>query len=243
MMKTRASNAVVDSVRRSLGRSGPVSLPARPAVPAPRPAGSTETELALLVEEINKLSGQARQMSPANLAERLVELVRAEEIHRAVTWDTVWLRELRLAEVLSACDVEVISPHAEKSVLATCDLGITSVDFALPETGTLGLLSGPDKPRAVSLLPRVHLALMEPAALRADLHQVFAEFSGHAPVGPIGAGAGNRAVDRYLILITGPSRTSDIELTVTLGVHGPRSLYVWIVNPDFSSEGISQDKT
>ena len=76
-----------------------------------------------------------------------------------------------------------------------------------------GMNSSAVQPRAVSLVPRVHLAILRPAALRADLHQVFAEAK-HQP---------------YLIFITGPSRTADIELTVTLGVHGPKTLYVWSI--------------
>jgi L-lactate dehydrogenase complex protein LldG len=65
----------------------------------------------------------------------------------------------------------------------------------------------------VSLLPRVHLAIVRPSALRADLSQAFAEVKN----------------DGYFVLVTGPSRTADIELTVTIGVHGPKSLHVWTV--------------
>ena len=97
--------------------------------------------------------------------------------------------------------------------MAKCDLGITEADFLLPETGTIVLHSSAEKPRAVSLLPRVHLAIVRAEMLRADMHQVFAE-----------------AKDKnYLVFITGPSRTADIELTTTLGVHGPKNLYVWMV--------------
>jgi hypothetical protein len=86
--------------------------------------------------------------------------------------------------------------------MALCDLGITEADNLLPETGTLVLRSSAERPRAVSLLPRIHLAIVRPSMLRADMHEVFAE----AKDSP------------YLVFITGPSRTADIELTVTLGV-------------------------
>ena len=98
--------------------------------------------------------------------------------------------------------------------MAQCDLGVTEADYLLPETGTLVLRSSAEKPRGVSLLPRVHLAVVRPEMLRADMHQVFAEAKD----------------SHYLVFITGPSRTADIELTVTLGVHGPKNLYVWMVN-------------
>jgi L-lactate dehydrogenase complex protein LldG len=113
-----------------------------------------------------------------------------------------------------ALGVELVSPQAGMRAVAECDLGVTGVDAALPETGTLLLRSSPEKPRVVSLLPRIHLAILRPSALRADLHQAFAEVKG----------------DGYVVLVTGPSRTADIELTLTLGVHGPKSLYAWLLD-------------
>ena len=62
-------------------------------------------------------------------------------------------RDLGVEAGLRDLGVAIVSPCAEKRVLAECDLGVTEADFALPETGTLGLLSSPDKPRAVSLAP------------------------------------------------------------------------------------------
>jgi L-lactate dehydrogenase complex protein LldG len=109
--------------------------------------------------------------------------------------------------------VEVVSPYASNREVAECELGITGADFALPETGTLGLRSSIERPRTVSLLPRVHLALIQATCLRADLHQVLDEAK-H---------------DGYFVFITGPSRTADIELTLTVGVHGPKTLIVWVL--------------
>lgn len=207
------SNKVIENVRRALGREAGTPVPPRPATVPARQPGALDDEIDLLIEEIDKLSGAAQRMKEGELAGALEALVQSHELKKAALWDTPWLKALRIEERLRAMGLEIVPPGAEFQALAACDLGVTEVDFALPETGTLGLLSGPDKPRAVSLLPRVYLALMNPSALRADLHQAFAEA---------------RQQD-YLIFITGPSRTADIELTVTLGVHGPRWLNVWIM--------------
>ncbi|OGO66157.1 MAG: hypothetical protein A2Z45_10680 [Chloroflexi bacterium RBG_19FT_COMBO_55_16] len=211
-MAKRAGYSVIENVRRALGRTAGAAVEARPAVLAPRQAGSIEAEVDLLIKEINALSGSAQRVSEDDLNQVLKGLLQTQEVKKATLWQTAGLADLGLEGRLREMGVEIISPHADKYVLAECDLGVTEVDFALPETGTLGLLSSQDKPRAVSLLPRVHLAILRPAALRADLHDVFAEAKDQG----------------YLILITGPSRTADIELTVTLGVHGPQALYVWV---------------
>ena len=143
----------------------------------------------------------------------LAELVKTEEVRRATVWTTPDLAVWGVAETLKAVGVELVSAQADKHLVAACELGVTGVDAALPETGTLLLRSSPERPRVVSLLPRVHLAIFTPAVLRADLHQAFAEAKD----------AG------YSVLVTGPSRTADIELTLTLGVHGPKSLYAWVL--------------
>jgi L-lactate dehydrogenase complex protein LldG len=211
-MAEEAGNPVIEAVRRALGRTAGAAVEARPEVLAPRPAGPIEAEIELLIKEINALSGSAQRVSGSDLNRVLKGLLETQEIKKATLWQTAGLVALDLEGRLQELGVEIISPHADKYTLAACDLGVTEVDFALPETGTLGLLSSREKPRVVSLLPRVHLAILRPAALRADLHDVFAEAKDQG----------------YLILITGPSRTADIELTVTLGVHGPQSLHVWV---------------
>jgi L-lactate dehydrogenase complex protein LldG len=181
----------------------------------PRAAGPAEAEVELLFAEIGKLTGVTRRLANRDaLQSALAELVKAEAVQKATLWATPDLRAWDVGGRLRALGVELVSPQADTRLVAECDLGVTGVDAALPETGTLLLRSSPEKPRVVSLLPRVHLAILRPSALRADLHQAFAEVRG----------------DGYVVLITGPSRTADIELTLTIGVHGPRSLYVWLLD-------------
>jgi L-lactate dehydrogenase complex protein LldG len=207
------TNSVLENIRRSLGRTAQTSLNLRPAIYGPRLPESLDSEIERFLGEVKKLSGVSQRLSPEGIAEALKALLTEQNVQKATVWNTPHLKQLGVAESLRSLGVDLVSPNANKHEMALCDLGITEADYLLPETGTLVLRSSAEKPRAVSLLPRVHLAIVRPEMLRADMHQVFAEAKD----------------SHYLVFITGPSRTADIELTVTLGVHGPKNLYVWMV--------------
>jgi L-lactate dehydrogenase complex protein LldG len=212
-----AREEILGKVRAALRRrpdSPVLPLPATARV-GPRTPGPLEAEIAQLFGEIEKLNGQTRRLTTNDaLRSALADLVKAEAVKKATLWTTPDLTVWGVAGILKTLGVEIVSPQTDKHLVAECELGVTGVDAALPETGTLLLRSSPDRPRVVSLLPRVHLAVFTVAVLRPDLHQAFAE----------NEDAG------YCVLVTGPSRTSDIELTLTLGVHGPKSLYAWLLD-------------
>jgi L-lactate dehydrogenase complex protein LldG len=214
------TNPIIENIRRSLGRTDQISSPQgaplspRPAIYESRQPQPVDSEVETFLKEIKKLSGAGQKLVSSEVHSALKTLVEEQHIQKATAWETPRLRQLGVTEILSSLGVELVPPNASKHEMALCDLGITEADFLLPETGTLVLRSSEEKPRAVSLLPRVHLAIVQPDMLRADMHQVFAEAKD----------------SHYLVFITGPSRTADIELTVTLGVHGPKSLYVWMMD-------------
>jgi len=213
------SNPVIDNIRRSLGRKELVPISQRPAIYQARQAGSTDSEIQLFLDELKKLSGVGQRLVPDGISQALKTLVTENDIHKATVWNTPHLQQMQIADQLASLGVELVSPTAvpltdtRKHKIAQCDLGITEADYLLPETGTIVLHSSTEMPRAVSLAPRIHLAIVRPEMLRPDMHQVFAEAKDN----------------NYLVFITGPSRTADIELTTTLGVHGPKELYVWMV--------------
>ena len=207
------TNPVIVNIRRSLGRTAQIPIGPRPAIYQPRQPETSDSEAERFLGEIRKLSGVSQKLSPIEIESALKSLVSEQNIRTATVWDTPRLNQLQITSYLSSFGVELVSPNADKHEIAHCDLGITEADFLLPETGTLVLKSSHEKPRAMSLLPRLHLAIVRPEMLRADMHQVFAEARD----------------SHYLVFITGPSRTADIELTVTLGVHGPKNLFVWIM--------------
>jgi L-lactate utilization protein LutC len=98
------------------------------------------------------------------------------------------------------------------------DLGITSVDWAIAETGSLALFAQPHQGRVVSLLPKRYLAIIEPDQILPDLFDLFARLEERKAELP-----------SNMVLVTGPSKTGDIELKLTTGVHGPGNVHVLVV--------------
>jgi L-lactate dehydrogenase complex protein LldG len=218
MTMNQARAEILSGIRAALQSTPRLPLPATTRI-APRATGDADAEISRLLSEIEKLGGVTRRIANRDeLPIALEELVAKESIQKATWWDTPELRALGVAEMLTAVGVTSVPPDASPRTLAECDLGVTGADAALPETGTLVLRSSREQPQLVSLLPRVHLAILRPDARRADLQDVFAEIK-----------SGKRAV-----LITGPSRTTDIEKVLTIGVHGPKALYVWCLETPFA---------
>jgi L-lactate dehydrogenase complex protein LldG len=213
-MKSVGQHSFLENIRSKINRQSDRLVPQAPSPVAPRHPGSAETEIDTLIHEINALSGEARRMRRNLLDESLTGLVTSESIRKALLWETPFLKSLELNQKLENLGVEIVPVDSGVTRAAECELGITEVDFALPETGTLCLLADDHKPQITSLLPRIHLAIVDPQTIRPDIHQVMDEAK----------------EERYLVFITGPSRTADIELTVALGVHGPQKLIAWIMD-------------
>ncbi|MFW5454844.1 LutC/YkgG family protein [Thioalkalivibrio sulfidiphilus] len=90
---------------------------------------------------------------------------------------------------------------------------------AIAETGTLVLLSGPENPTTLNFLPDHHLVILEAADVVSHIEDAWARIRTRDADWP-----------RTVNLITGPSRTADVEQTIQLGAHGPRSLHVLLIN-------------
>lgn len=110
-----------------------------------------------------------------------------------------------------------LDPRDRYAIAAQAELGVTGADWGIALSGTIAMKSNPQRGRAVSLLPPRHLTFIEASKLRDNLFDVLedAAASGHPPA----------AIE----FITGPSRTSDIEMDLSIGVHGPMEVYVIVV--------------
>ena len=154
------------------------------------------------------------ELEAARALRRIIEERGARKV--AVSDSAVARRVLEGAR--GGADTEVLEA-ATAEELFECDLGVTGAQWAVAETGTLVIESDAERNRLASLVPTAHVAVVGSGRVRQTLGEVLSE---------IGSGGAER-LSRAVTFITGPSRTSDIELTLAVGVHGPADLYVIIV--------------
>jgi L-lactate dehydrogenase complex protein LldG len=185
---------------------------------------------------------QAAELTPAELAQNFRreleqvagEVVLARSAEEACAVLAAELRGARQivswarAELSGACGLDLTAlwhelgerccePHAAdfRAAALRADVGVTGVDYAVADTGTLVLSAAVGRPRTVSLLPRLHVALVRERQLVARMG---GSFAGYRPDTP--------SAVHY---ITGPSRTSDIENDLSIGVHGPARVLAIVI--------------
>jgi L-lactate dehydrogenase complex protein LldG len=156
------------------------------------------------------------------IADILFELDARQVIVSDDAWEPPW-DVARLSDVIEECTIRPTSSLHDTSAATIAKfayVGVTAVAYGIADTGTLVVCSGPAAGRIESLLPPVHIALLPLSRVVASVPDVLAALER------------DRQFDRSsaVTFITGPSRTADIELTLTIGVHGPKQLYVILVN-------------
>jgi L-lactate dehydrogenase complex protein LldG len=199
--------AFLARVAAALGRdesAGPPPLPAPPdgAVVSPSTAGLVHADLvARFVERATAVGVRVHRAADDRAAVALLAALLSDLGTSACHDDTPLA-----AEAVRAAGAPIATPeHA--------DVGVTGAWRAVAETGTVVLRS--EVGRLEGLLPPVHVVVAYERDVRAGLSEVYADLEGALPSG--------------LVQITGPSRTADIELTLTTGVHGPGTVVVVLV--------------
>jgi L-lactate dehydrogenase complex protein LldG len=153
------------------------------------------------------------------LREYVIGLVRRKGIESFAAWEPDFLSSPGLVGILEGEGLTHIT-STDKNEMARAGMGITGADYAIADTGTLVLLTDGSKPRSVSLLPPVHMAIVKESNIVRNINELFIILKDKLDAG--------EPVPSCVTFITGPSRTADIELNLTLGVHGPKELHVII---------------
>jgi L-lactate dehydrogenase complex protein LldG len=216
---TSARDAFLQRVRHAVAEGNRAGhAPALPARGGLGYQGAGPDPVARFVQELTAAGGVAHLVPDrAAAAAKVAELVRARGARRVLLGRGRVLDSLPLADVLARAGVEVtpaakLPPGDCRGPLFAADVGISEPDHLIAETGSLAVAASPEEPRSLTLLPPVHVAVADHARLLPDLFDLL----GRYPTG----------LPSCLALITGPSKTGDIELRLVTGVHGPGEVHV-----------------
>jgi L-lactate dehydrogenase complex protein LldG len=230
-------------IRAEMGRAGArfaAETSARPARPRERLdvlrrelAERWRESLQRFTLEFERVGGVLHRVAAASeVPDAIARIAGERDMRRIVAWhgdalglDVAGPLAARGLEAVAAPAMEVSAAERERRrhLAAAADLGVTGVDLAIAETGTLVVVSGAGRPRSASLLPACHVAVFDRDVLVDSLAQAgLALEAWHDGAAPEARGAS-------INFITGPSRTADIELTLTRGVHGPKEVHAVFV--------------
>jgi L-lactate dehydrogenase complex protein LldG len=148
-----------------------------------------------------------------NRIDRFKESVESVAGHCVITTDVADVLSRIIAD-LNAQRVASSDDPPNAHDIFSYDVGVSTAQAAIAETGTLVLDSACERHRLVSLVPPVHIAVVNASAIVETLSDALTLLQKGKEISPA------------ITFITGPSRTADIELTLTIGVHGPQELYV-----------------
>ena len=243
------SKEFMANVRRSLGREVGAPPPAPPddtylalsnqqveskAQAISRDLEANADEYMALLEKSAEGAGWrvARCKTASEAANHILRIVRDMEATSVLFSGHSALDDLHLDAALSGTGVQleamVLDDDSDKKAqrddfrlkVINADIGITGVDYAVAETGTAVLLAQKGVSRVVSLLPPVHIAVVEKGQVLPSLDELFTlrrkEFL-------------NDNLGSYMNLISGPSRSADIEYQIVTGVHGPGEVHMVLI--------------
>jgi L-lactate dehydrogenase complex protein LldG len=205
---------ILHKVRTALGRSAGQPPADPPPVRLRIPEVDMDARVASLRMRIEALAGATHQVATQREACALVASM--IEGKSTVASNSPYLAECGIT-ALPGVRTGITQTDEMRTVAAASEIGITSADYALGDTGTLVMLSSPAEARLVSLLPILHIAVVPRERILTGLDELFT-------LQP-------RPADHTssMVLITGPSRTADIEQILVRGVHGPGQITVIIV--------------
>ena len=170
------------------------------------------TLLSKFSDELEMLGGKFTKCRQNDAWKIILEILQANSIQEIMAWDATYLPD-GLLDRLSKSGIRIIFPTGESfHGYAQVNAGLTGALAAIADTGSILILGGPGRPLTASLLPDFHIALLREKDVYEHLDQVIQiKEIREAP---------------SAVLISGPSRTADIEMTLTIGVHGPGKLHV-----------------
>ncbi len=219
-MSDNHSNEILDKVSRALGRTKPpASIPAPPKIDEPiarlvhMDVGLPE----LFAKRASELKMETEFVTIDELAAHLIAYLREKGLKRIMISSTATFERIGLHTSLTSAGFEAwrwTDITLDESYDFDC--AVTDTTYAVAETGGLVIRTTANHGRALTLVPMYHIAVVEPKNFLPDMVDLFEK------LGTEGAGP-------YTVMISGPSKTADIEMNVVTGVHGPNVVKAYIL--------------
>ena len=215
----------LESIRRRTrtGKYKPTHAPDVAWTPKSEPARHEEIEdlPTRFLEELEAIGGCGRRVScPEEAREYVVSLAREKGAKLLVRWDVEELDRLGVDDPLREVGVEVVvwSDLGDfRGVAARADVGLSTAEWAIAETGSLVLTSGTGRGRTVTLLPPTYVAVVAVEKVLPTVSEAIEKYTG------------GESLPANVCFHTGPSRSGDIEMSLVTGMHGPGDVHVLLV--------------
>jgi len=231
MNSSEAKNAIFASIRQHLAASRPFDSvheahhgghPGLDLTAPVLPELSKEILIENFQTNLEFVGGKFTAVyDESEAAEVLLSIIKAKNARKIAFSDSPLVK--KIVGFLKT-DAEFIE-NAPAEVLFESDLGVTGAQWAIAETGTLVLVAESERHRLTSLVPPVHVCILEAKNIRQTLGEIL--------------GILQQDLSRTITFVTGASRTSDIELTLAIGVHGPGELHVILID-EMNNETIDE---
>lgn len=205
-----AKENILKKIRKALTQSTPLPFPQSEGNSSVFQPSQQELEVQF-AEQFSKLQGKfVFCLNKEELAAQLKGVL----VHNK--WEKLYCREGALINELGKQGFSA-STHAD---LATCDASVTTCEYLIARTGTIVMSAGQESGRTVSVYAPIHICIAYTSQLVYDikdgLQQLKEKYGANLP--------------SLITFATGPSRTADIEKTLVVGVHGPKEVYVFLVD-------------
>ena len=214
---------VIEKVRRALGRTKPLEQAPIPPIidePIARLIGADVNLPDLFATRATDMKMKVAVVSGADLVSQLIQFLRENNCKKLALSSSQLIERLNILPTLQAAgfDAKRWDQISLDEIYDGYDCSITDVSYAVAETGSLVVEPSAAHGRALSLVPLVHVAIVEPKCILPDLLDLMKKLA--EPECP----------RSNVILITGPSKTADIEMNVVTGVHGPNIVKIFLLS-------------
>jgi L-lactate dehydrogenase complex protein LldG len=216
MKVSSSKEKILKKIREALSNSTPLPFPKSEGASSVFQPAAEELEI-IFAEEFSKLLGKFAFCVNENDAKNQIKKLIIQK-----KWENVYCKENQLLSLFGTEEFEEI----KKSSLANCDAAITSCNYLVARTGSIVISSSQQSGRTVSAYAPVHICVAYTDQLVFDTRDVLKDLKKKY---------GNN-IPSFITFAAGPSRTADIEKTLVVGVHGPKEVYVFLIDKPLLAE-------